>query len=169
MPPDSPLERPFLRPIHLAECVAKGKHVFFEKPVAVDAPGIRSVLESARVAKQKGITFASGFCYRYDFAKRETIKRIHEGAVGAIRGLHVHDFRGPIWVKPRQPEWTDMEYHMRNWYYFVWICGDHIVEQHIHNLDVINWVKNGYPVRAQGMGGVQAVSRSLQGRSLSAP
>ena len=131
---------PHFRPIHLAECVAKGKHVFFEKPVAVDAPGIRSVLASAKIAKEKGMTFASGFCYRYDLAKRETIKRIHEGAIGDIVNMQINYCMGELWYKNRKPDWTDMEYQVRNWYYYTWLSGVHIVEELVHNLDKAAWV-----------------------------
>jgi len=145
---------PHFRPIHLQAAIDAGKHVFAEKPVAVDATGVRKVLATCEQARKKNLAVVSGLAMRYTTSYRETIKRIHEGAVGAIRGLHVHDFRGPIWVKPRQPEWTDMEYHMRNWYYFTWLSGDFNVEQHIHLLDLCAWImKDEYPVRAYGAGG----------------
>ena len=147
---------PHFRPLHLKECVDKGKHVFFEKPVATDAPGIRSVLESAKIAQQKGITFASGFCYRHDLPKIETIKRIHDGAIGDVLAIHATYNGGPIWHKGRKPEWSEMEFQVRNWYYFTWLGGDHIVEQHVHNHDKAAWtLKNEYPVSASGMGGRQ--------------
>ncbi len=147
---------PHFRPIHLKECVEKGKHVFFEKPVATDAPGIRSVLESAKIAQRKGITFASGFCYRHDLPKIETIKRIHDGAIGDVLAIHANYNGGPIWHKGRKPEWTEMEVQVRNWYYYTWLGGDHIVEQHVHNHDKAAWtLKNEYPIAASGMGGRQ--------------
>src|SRR5262245_17823471 len=147
---------PHFRPLHLAECVAKGKHVFFEKPVAVDAPGIRSVLASAKAAKEKNITFASGFCYRYDFAKRETIKRIHDGAIGDVIAMQINYNMGELWHRGHDPKWSDMEYQLRNWYYFTWLSGDHIVEQHVHNHDKAAWVFKGEtPIAASGMGGRQ--------------
>jgi len=145
---------PHFRPMHLQAAIDAGKHVFAEKPIAVDATGVRKVLAACEQARKKNLAVVSGLATRYTNSYRETVKRIHEGAVGAIRGLHVHDFRGPIWVKPRQPEWTDMEYHMRNWYYFTWLSGDFNVEQHIHLLDLCAWImKDDNPVRAYGAGG----------------
>ncbi len=147
---------PHFRPIHLKECVAKGKHVFYEKPVAVDAPGVRSVIETAKEAEKKGICFKSGFCYRSDFAKRETIKRIHDKVIGDVVAIHVNYNTGPIWHRGHKMEWSEMEYQMRNWYYFTWLSGDHIVEQHCHNHDKAAWVMNGeMPIAAVGLGGRQ--------------
>ena len=105
---------PHFRPMHLQAAVAAGKHVFAEKPVAVDAPGVRKVLAACEEARKKNLSIVSGLAMRYSLGHREIIKRLHEGAVGQIRALQANDFRGPIWVKPRQPGWTDMEYHMRN-------------------------------------------------------
>jgi predicted dehydrogenase len=117
---------------------------------------VRKVLEVCSQAQKKNLSIVSGLALRYSYAHRETIRRIHEGAIGDVRVLQANDFRGPIWVKPRQPGWTDMEYHMRNWYYFTWLSGDFNVEQHIHMLDLCSWIlKDEYPVRAYGMGGRQ--------------
>jgi predicted dehydrogenase len=147
---------PHFRPIHLQAAIAAGKHVFAEKPVAVDAPGVRSVLATCEEARKKKLAVVSGLCLRYSIGFRETVNRIHDGALGEIRTIQANDFRGPIWVKPRQPDWTDMEWHMRNWYYFTWLSGDFNVEQHVHYLDVCSWLmKNEYPVSAVGMGGRQ--------------
>jgi predicted dehydrogenase len=147
---------PHFRPLHLNAAVEAGKHVFAEKPVAVDSPGIRRVLEICEKAKKKNLSIVSGLCLRYDFGFREAVKRIHEGAVGNIRAIHANDYRGGIWLKPRKPEWSDMEWQMRNWYYFTWLSGDFNVEQHVHYLDVCAWLmQNQYPVRAVGMGGRQ--------------
>jgi myo-inositol 2-dehydrogenase / D-chiro-inositol 1-dehydrogenase len=147
---------PHFRPIHLAYCVEKGKHVFFEKPVAVDITGVRSVIKSAQEAKAKNICFAYGFCYRYEQAKRETVKRIHDGAIGDILAMRVAFNTGPLWHRGQDPKWSDMEYQMRNWYYFTWLSGDHIVEQHVHNMDKAAWVLKGkMPVAATGIGGRQ--------------
>jgi predicted dehydrogenase len=149
-------EPPHFRPRHLQAAVAAGKHVFAEKPVAVDAPGVRSVLATCEEARKKSLSVVSGLCLRYSFGFRETVQRIHDGAVGEIRTLQANDYRGGIWVKPRQPEWSDMEWQMRNWYYFTWLSGDFNVEQHVHYLDVCSWLmKNEYPVKAVGMGGRQ--------------
>jgi predicted dehydrogenase len=147
---------PHFRPIHIKAAVDAGKHVFAEKPIAVDAPGVRSVLASCEEARRKKLSIVSGLALRYSYGYRETIKRIHDGAVGEIRTLQANDFRGPLWVKPRQPSWTEMEYHMRNWYYFTWLSGDFNVEQHIHMLDVCAWImRDEYPVSAVGIGGRQ--------------
>jgi predicted dehydrogenase len=147
---------PHFRPIHLQAAIDAGKHVFAEKPVAVDAPGVRAVLAACEQARRKKLSVVSGLALRYSYGYRATIQRIHEGVLGEIRALQANDFRGPLWVKPRQPGWTDMEYHMRNWYYFTWLSGDFNVEQHVHMLDVCAWImKEEYPVSALGVGGRQ--------------
>jgi predicted dehydrogenase len=147
---------PHFRPLHLAVAVEAGKHVFAEKPVAVDAPGIRSVLATCERAKAKNLSVVSGLCMRHHNGFKETVRRIHDGAVGDIHTLQANDYRGKIWVFPRQPGWTDMYWQMRNWYYFTWLSGDFNVEQHVHMLDTCSWVmKDEYPVKAVGMGGRQ--------------
>ena len=130
----------------------QGKHVFMEKPVAVDSPGIRKVLAAAELAKQKKLNVVVGLQRRYQTNYREVLKRIEDGAVGDIVAGQVYWNSGGVWVKPRTPDQTEMNYQMRNWYYFNWLCGDHIVEQHVHNIDIANWVKNAYPVSVQGTG-----------------
>ncbi|MGE3407832.1 MAG: Gfo/Idh/MocA family oxidoreductase [Pirellulales bacterium] len=144
---------PGFRPIHLKAAIDANKHVFMEKPVAVDAPGVRSVIASAAEAKKKNLAIGVGLQRHHQTSYIETMKMIHDGAIGDIVSSRAYWNNPGVWVRPRQQGWTDMEYQMRNWYYFNWLCGDHICEQHIHNLDVINWVKKGYPVMAQGMGG----------------
>ena len=146
---------PGFRPIHFQAAVEAGKHVFMEKPVAVDAPGVRQVLEAAKKAKEKSLAVGVGLKRRHQAPYLETIKRLHDGAIGDIVTQRVYWNGAGVWVHPRKENQTEMEYQMRNWYYFNWLCGDHICEQHIHNLDVGNWVKNSYPVSAQGMGGRQ--------------
>ncbi len=147
---------PHFRPLHLRAAVDAGKHVFAEKPVAVDAPGVRSVLDTCEAARKKNLSVVSGLCLRYSRGFSETIQRLHDGAIGKIHTLQANDFRGPIWVKPRQPDWTDMHWQMRNWYYFTWLSGDFNVEQHVHLLDVCSWVMQGeYPASAVGTGGRQ--------------
>ncbi|MBX7073500.1 MAG: Gfo/Idh/MocA family oxidoreductase [Pirellulales bacterium] len=146
---------PGFRPIHFAAAIDAGKHVFMEKPVAVDAPGVRAVLEATRKAKEKNLGVGVGLQRHHQNSYIETIKRLQDGAIGDMVAARVYWNGAGLWVHPRKPEQTEMEYQMRNWYYFNWLCGDHIVEQHIHNMDVINWLKGKYPVRAQGMGGRQ--------------
>ena len=146
---------PGFRPDHFEEAVKQGKQIFMEKPVAVDATGIRRVLAAAEEAKKKKLNVVVGLQRHYQDNYRETIKRIHDGAIGDIIGGQVYWNDGGVWVRPRESQQTEMEYQMRNWYYFNWLCGDHINEQHVHNLDVANWVKNAYPVQAYGTGGRQ--------------
>ena len=155
---------PHFRPIHLQAAVEAGKHVFAEKPVAVDAPGVHSVLESCKLAKTKGLSVVSGLCLRYDKGFRETVRRLHEGEAGEITTLLANDYRSGRWAKPKQPAWTDMHYQMRNWYNFTWLSGDFNVEQHVHFLDVCAWImKEQYPVKAVGMGGRQVLTGTEYG------
>ncbi|HVW01370.1 MAG TPA: Gfo/Idh/MocA family oxidoreductase, partial [Planctomycetaceae bacterium] len=145
---------PHFRPQHLKAAVEAGKHVFAEKPCAVDGPGVQDVLRSCEEAKRKNLSVVSGLCLRYHAPYREAVKRIRDGSIGDIRTLFANDYRGPIWVKPRQSDWTDMHWQMRNWYYFTWLSGDFNVEQHVHNLDVCAWAMGDkYPVKCIGMGG----------------
>lgn len=146
---------PGFRPQHLKAAIAAGKNVFTEKPVAVDGAGIRSVLALVDVAKSKKLGVGVGTQRRHQTGYLEAIKRIHDGAVGEITAARAYWNQGKLWNKPRQASWTDMEWQLRNWLYFTWLSGDHIVEQHVHNLDVINWVMRGHPIRAMGMGGRQ--------------
>jgi myo-inositol 2-dehydrogenase/D-chiro-inositol 1-dehydrogenase len=147
---------PGFRPLHLLAAVAAGKHIFAEKPVAVDAPGVRAVMQACDEAKKKGLSLVSGLCWRYDTGMRETFKRIHDGGVGDIVSLQCTYNTGGLWMVPRQPEWTDMEWQVRNWLYFTWLSGDHNVEQHIHSLDKMAWAMHDEPpVKASGMGGRQ--------------
>ncbi len=144
---------PHFRPQHLRAALEAGKHVFCEKPIAVDAPGVRHVLESGKLATEKKLSVVTGLCYRYHYAKRETMKRIHEGAIGDIVALETSYNIGGLWHRGRQPEWSDMEWQVRNWLYFTWLSGDHIVEQHIHSLDKIAWAMGSYPVKCTASGG----------------
>ena len=140
---------PGFRPMHFEAAVEAGKHIFMEKPVAVDGPGVRRVLAANEIAKKKNLAVAVGLQRHHEVAYRETISRLKDGAIGDIVFARAYWNGGGVWVRPRQPQQTELEYQMRNWYYFNWLCGDHIVEQHIHNLDVINWLKDGFPVKAQ--------------------
>jgi len=146
---------PGFRPFHFEEAVKQGKNVFAEKPVATDAPGVRRFLAAAEEAKRKNLKVGIGLQRHHQPGYLETIQRLHDGAIGDIHTLRVYWNDGGVWVNPRKPGQSEMEFQMRNWYYFNWLCGDHICEQHIHNLDVGNWVKNAYPVKARGMGGRQ--------------
>ena len=143
---------PGFRPIHFEEAVKQNKQIFMEKPVAVDAPGIRKVLAAAEEAKKKKLNVVVGLQRRYQTNYREAMKRINDGAIGDIMSGQVYWNSGGVWVNPRKTGQTEMEYQMRNWYYFNWLCGDHIVEQHVHNIDIANWIKNAHPVSVQGTG-----------------
>lgn len=143
---------PGFRPVHFEEAIKQNKHVFMEKPVATDSPGIRSVLATAEEAKRKKLNVVVGLQRRYQKNYRETIKRIQDGVIGDVVSGQVYWNSGGVWMHPRTAGQTEMEYQMRNWYYFNWLCGDHITEQHVHNIDVANWIKNSYPVSAQGTG-----------------
>jgi predicted dehydrogenase len=144
---------PGFRPLHFEAAVKAGKHVFMEKPVAVDAAGVRRVLAANKIAKEKELIVQVGLQRRHERLYREVIDKLQNGAIGDINFMRAYWNGEGVWVHPRTAQQTELEYQMRNWYYFNWLCGDHIVEQHIHNLDVINWLKNGYPVKAQGSGG----------------
>ncbi len=144
---------PGFRPIHFEYAIDKGRHVFMEKPVAVDGPGIRRVLAAAAKAKASGQKVGVGLQRHHQDNYIETVRRLQTGAIGDITLLRCYWNSAGVWVRERKDEWNEMQYQMRNWYYFNWLCGDHITEQHIHNLDVCNWVMGGYPVRAQGQGG----------------
>lgn len=146
---------PGFRPIHFEEAIRQGKHVFMEKPVATDPAGVKKVLEVAEIAKKKKLNVVVGLQRHYQTSYRELYKRVQDGMIGDITSSQVWWNNDGVWVRPRQPGQTEMEYQMRNWYYFNWLCGDHITEQHIHNLDVMNWFKGSYPVKAQGLGGRQ--------------
>ena len=146
---------PGFRPLHFEAAIAAGKHVFAEKPVAVDGAGVRKFLAANEEAKKKNLAVAIGLQRRHERKYMETVKAIQDGAIGDIVLARAYWNGQTPWVKLRQEGQSEMEYQMRNWYYFTWLCGDHIVEQHIHNLDVINWIKNGYPVSAQGQGGCE--------------
>ena len=154
---------PGFRPIHFEEAVNAGKNIFTEKPVAVDGPGIRRVLAAAEIAKQKNLKVGVGFQRHHQAGYLETIKRLHDGAIGDVVSMRCYWNGNRPWKHPRKPDQNEMQFQMDNWYYFVWLCGDHIVEQHIHNLDVINWVKQAHPIRAYGMGGAQKPRTSNDG------
>ena len=147
---------PGFRPQHLAAAVKAGKHVFMEKPVAVDPTGVRSVIASAELADRKNLTIVAGTQRRHHACYVDTVKHIHGGDIGEIVTGQCYWNQGTLWVRARQEGWTDAEWQCRNWLYYTWLSGDHIVEQHIHNLDVMNWAIGATPVKAMGMGGRQA-------------
>lgn len=155
---------PHFRPIHLAAAVAKGCHVFMEKPVAVDPAGIRSVLASAKSAQAKRLSIVTGTQRRHERCYLEAMKRVQDGALGRLTGAQVYWNQGGLWMNERQPEWTDMEWQLRNWLYFTWLSGDHIVEQHVHNLDVMNWAMGGPPKKCWAMGGRQVRTSPAYGQ-----
>jgi len=144
------------RPIHLRAAVEADTHVFMEKPVATDPSGIRSVMDSAERAEEKGLAIVAGTQRRHDPAYRAAMRRIHDGAIGEIKTAQVYWNQGGLWLHERKPGMSDMEWQCRNWYYFTWLSGDHIVEQHVHNIDVANWALQAHPVKAVGVGGRQS-------------
>jgi myo-inositol 2-dehydrogenase / D-chiro-inositol 1-dehydrogenase len=144
---------PHFRPEHFAAAVAAKKHVFIEKPVAVDPVGVRSVMETAKKAKELGVSVMTGTQMRCDNARRETRKRVADGIIGEIRAVRCFRNQGALWFRERQPAWSDMEYMIRDWVNWIWLSGDHIVEQHIHHLDQAVWFMGSHPVKAVGMGG----------------
>jgi myo-inositol 2-dehydrogenase / D-chiro-inositol 1-dehydrogenase len=146
---------PGFRPMHLAAAVAAGKHVFTEKPVATDSAGIRSVLATYDQAVKKKLGIAAGTQRRHQAEYLATIERLHNGAIGDVVSGQVFWNQGGLWNHDRQASWSDTEWQIRNWLYFAWLSGDHIVEQHVHNIDVANWVLKGHPVRAVAVGGRQ--------------
>ena len=146
---------PGFRPLHFEAAINAGKHVFMEKPVAIDAVGVRRVLDANKIAKEKNLAVAVGLQRHHEPIYIETIKRLQDGEIGRIVSARAYWNGDGPWVRPRKEGQTEMEYQMRNWYYFNWLCGDHICEQHIHNLDVINWLMGGPPSVAQGQGGRQ--------------
>ena len=146
---------PGFRPAHLAAAVEAGKHIFTEKPVAVDSAGIRSVLATYERARGKNLGIGVGTQRRHQGMYLDTIKRIQDGAIGSVMSGQVFWNQGGLWNRKRQPAWSDLEWQIRNWLYFTWLSGDHIVEQHVHNIDVANWVLGAHPVRATAVGGRQ--------------
>ncbi len=147
---------PGYRPQHFEYAVRAGKHVFMEKPVATDAPGIRRVLAAAEEAKKKNLKVGVGLQRRHQPSYLEAIQKIRDGAIGDLVALRCYWNGGPPAKSPfPRGNLSELEYQVRNWYFFTWLSGDHICEQHVHNIDVCNWIKGAHPVEAQGMGGRQ--------------
>lgn len=148
---------PYFRPAHLAACVDAGKHVFTEKPMAVDAPGVRSVLATAERARAAKLALVSGFCWRFNVRHREFYARLDGGALGPLRAVYSTYNASPLGTHPRQPGWTDTEWQLRNWQHFTWLSGDHVVEQAVHSLDKQAWALGDRPpLSAVAVGGRQA-------------
>jgi predicted dehydrogenase len=155
---------PHFRPLHLEAAVRANKHVFAEKPVAVDAPGVRRVLAACQEARRRRLCVVSGLCWRYHPTMRDAFSRLHDGAIGDIVTLQCTYNTGTLWHRDRQEGWSDMEWQMRNWLYFTWLSGDFNVEQHVHSLDKMAWaMRDQYPVRAVGLGGRQVRTAEVFG------
>lgn len=148
---------PHFRPLHLEYAVQQGKHAFVEKPVAVDAPGVRSVMESCRKAQEQSLSVVSGLCWRYDLGVRETMRRIlEEQAIGEIVAIESSYNANTLWHRGDDPNWSRMEYQLRNWLYYTWLSGDHILEQAVHSIDKSAWLLGDIqPESAMALGGRQ--------------
>jgi myo-inositol 2-dehydrogenase / D-chiro-inositol 1-dehydrogenase len=144
---------PGFRPLHLAASIDAGKHVFAEKPIATDIIGIKSCLATYEKANQKGLGIGVGTQRRHNAGYQDVMNRVRDGQIGEVLNGQVFWNQGGLWHEPHKPEYSDVEWQIRNWLYFTWLSGDHIVEQHVHNLDVANWVMGGPPLRAIGVGG----------------
>ena len=155
---------PHFRPIHLKAAVEAGKHIFAEKPVAADAPGVRSVLASCEEAQRKNLSVVAGLCWRYHHGMRDTMQRVHDGTIGDVTSLQCTYYTTTPWKREREPGWTDMEWQLRNWLFFTWLSGDFNVEQHVHSLDKMAWaMRDEYPVSATGCGGRQVRTQEVYG------
>jgi len=149
---------PGFRPFHYRAAVEKGLHVFMEKPVCIDAPGFNHFMETNKMADAKGLKICVGYCYRYDANFVNWIEQIHAGKIGDVQYTRGYYNVGPIWCRNRNPGEGELEFQVRNWYHFVWLCGENIVEQHCHRVDVDNWIHSkgdrmAHPIEANGMGG----------------
>ncbi len=155
---------PGFRPDHFDEAVKQGKHTFMEKPLAVDAPGVRQLLVANEIAKKKNLRVAVGFQRHHKPHYLEAVKRIHDGELGDIMSLRVYWRGGARGGLVKEPGESEMAYQLRNWYFFTYLSGDHIVEQHCHNIDVGNWIKGAHPIRAHGVGGRQVRTSKEHGQ-----
>jgi predicted dehydrogenase len=144
---------PGFRPIHIPAIIEAGKHLFTEKPVAADSAGVQKILDAADAAKEKKLGVVAGTQRRHQPSYLEVMKRIKDGEVGDIVAARCYWNQGRLWDQPRKTGWSDLEWHIRNWLYFTYLSGDHICEQHVHNLDVVNWALDAHPIKAVGMGG----------------
>ncbi|MGQ0629314.1 MAG: Gfo/Idh/MocA family protein, partial [Phycisphaerales bacterium] len=146
---------PGFRPVHFEAAIEAGKHVFMEKPVATDPAGVRKVIAAAKAAKEKNLSVVAGTQRRHEVCYQEAFKRLQDGELGSVVGASVYWNQGGLWMNKRQPAWSDMEWQVRNWLYFAWLSGDHIVEQHVHNIDVAYWAMGALPLSVTAMGGRQ--------------
>jgi len=147
---------PHFRPMQMEAAVAAGKHIFCEKPIATDAPGVRRVMQASQLAEQHGLNLVSGLCWRYDLGVNATMDQIKNGAIGEIQAIHSNYLTGELWFRNPQDSWSDMEYQCRNWLYYNWLSGDLINEQHIHTIDKGLWLMDDVPpASCYGMGGRQ--------------
>ncbi len=153
---------PGFRPLHFKTAIEAGKHVFFEKPVAVDPTGVRTVMEYSKIAAEKKLGVVTGTQRRHEINYIDTIGKIHDGMIGDVLHMSVYWNGANIWSRDRKPGMSDVEAQIHNWYHYIWLCGDQICEQHIHNIDVANWVLKSHPISAYGMGGRQV--RKAQGQ-----
>ena len=150
---------PGFRPMQFEAAIAADKHVFMEKPIACDSPGARRVQAANELAKKKGLAVAVGLNGRHSMSTREALARVHDGAIGDVRLMRIYFNSSGVWVRPREAGETEMQYQVKNWYYFNWLSGGQVVEQHVHLIDFANWVmKEQTPIRANGMGGLQCRS-----------
>lgn len=148
---------PGFRPSHYKAAIEAGKHVFMEKPCCVDGPGYRTLIETSKLADEKNLFVAVGLQRRHEPRYMDTVKRLQDGELGRIQLLRVYWNGGGIWNRGREEGMTEIQYQVHNWYHFCWLSGDNITEQHIHNLDIGNWVMGDeHPVEANGMGGCTA-------------
>ncbi len=156
---------PYFRPAQMEAAVQAGKHIFCEKPIATDAPGVRRVMDASQRAEQRGLSLVSGLCWRYDFGVNATMDKIlKENAIGEIRAIEANYLTGELWHRGERPEWNQMEYQLRNWLYFNWLSGDIPAEQHIHTLDKALWLMGDEPpVRCYGTGGRQKRTDAMYG------
>ena len=157
---------PAFRPDHLLEAIGAGKHVFAEKPMAIDIPGVKKVLNAAKKAKEKNLSLVSGYCFRYDFPKRALFERVLNGAIGEVKVISTIRNGGGLWSKPKQAGWTDMEYRLRNWLYYDWLSGDFITEMMVHSLDMMSWgMGDKMPIKVSGTGGRQVRVDEIYGNA----
>jgi predicted dehydrogenase len=151
-------------PVHLKAAIDAGKHVFCEKPHAVDVPGLKVAIAAAEEAKRKRLSLVSGLCWRYDPGVREAIERVHDGAVGEIVAIQETYITTPYGLRDRKPGWTEMEYQLWNWYHFNWLSGDQTGQQLIHSTDKSSWALGDKPpTRAWGLGGRQVCTEPKYG------